>query len=239
MDRVCPLLALAGDRRSAVDGVDAAHRCHAEIPPAPLDRAMQAQLCLTVAHERCERYLGYLGRTGTTQPGRSSAGAGLVSTRLLLAPQPAWRGIAGRATAARPLPLLAAGAGILAIGIGAAAVAGALNTPGLLALDATPSATPGATPTPRPTLTPRPTPSATPASTPSPTPTPIPTPVATPAPTVAPTPAPPPPQTYVVQEGDTLAAIAQRFGTTTQALQQANGIDDPNQIVIGQVLVIP
>ena len=65
--------------------------------------------------------------------------------------------------------------------------------------------------------------------------------MATPAPTVAPTPAPPPPQTqtYVVQEGDTLAAIAQRFGTTTQALQQANGIDDPNQIVIGQVLVIP
>jgi LysM repeat protein len=42
-----------------------------------------------------------------------------------------------------------------------------------------------------------------------------------------------------VQQGDTLAAIAQRFGTTTQALQQANGIEDPNQIVIGQVLVIP
>jgi LysM repeat protein len=62
----------------------------------------------------------------------------------------------------------------------------------------------------------------------------------TPIPTVAPTPAPPPPQqTYTVQQGDTLAAIAQRFGTTTQALQQANGIEDPNQIVIGQVLVIP
>jgi len=62
-------------------------------------------------------------------------------------------------------------------------------------------------------------------------------------PTVAPTPTPPPPpppqQTYVVQEGDTLAAIAQRFGTTVSALQAANGIEDPDEIIIGQVLVIP
>jgi len=43
----------------------------------------------------------------------------------------------------------------------------------------------------------------------------------------------------VVQEGDTLAAIAQRFGTTVAALQQANGIDDPNEIIVGQVLTIP
>ena len=43
----------------------------------------------------------------------------------------------------------------------------------------------------------------------------------------------------MVQEGDTLAAIAQRFGTTASAIQAANGIDDPDEIVIGQVLVIP
>nr|MBA2633373.1 LysM peptidoglycan-binding domain-containing protein [Chloroflexota bacterium] len=41
-----------------------------------------------------------------------------------------------------------------------------------------------------------------------------------------------------VQAGDTLAAIAQRFGTTVEALQAANGIEDPDEIVIGQVLVI-
>ncbi len=48
-----------------------------------------------------------------------------------------------------------------------------------------------------------------------------------------------PQPTYTVAEGDTLAAIAQRFGTTVAALQAANGIDDPDEIVIGQVLVIP
>jgi LysM repeat protein len=42
-----------------------------------------------------------------------------------------------------------------------------------------------------------------------------------------------------VQEGDTLAAIAQRFGTSASALQVANGIEDPDEILIGQVLVIP
>jgi LysM repeat protein len=50
---------------------------------------------------------------------------------------------------------------------------------------------------------------------------------------------PPPPQTYTVAEGDTLAAIAQQFGTSVEALQQANGIEDPDEIVVGQVLVIP
>jgi LysM repeat protein len=43
----------------------------------------------------------------------------------------------------------------------------------------------------------------------------------------------------VVQEGDTLAAIAERFGSTVSALQEANGIEDPDEIVIGQRLVIP
>ncbi len=39
--------------------------------------------------------------------------------------------------------------------------------------------------------------------------------------------------------GDTLALIAERFGTTVAALQAANDIDDPNTLTIGQVLVIP
>lgn len=222
-----------------IDGVDGAHRCHAEDPPATLDRATQAQLCLTPAHERCERFGGFVARSAAMTPGRSTVGDGFVSTRMLLAPQPAWRGIAGRASGARPGPLIAAGAGVLAVGIGTAAVVG-----GILAPRQEPVASGTREPSPsatvEPTRRPTPSPTATPTLSPtlSPTPTPIP---ATPAPTVAPTvaPTPVPQQTYTVQQGDTLTAIAQRFGTTTTALQQANGIEDPNQIVIGQVLIIP
>ena len=61
----------------------------------------------------------------------------------------------------------------------------------------------------------------------------------TPSPVVTPAPTPAPQTTYVVVAGDTLALIADRFGTTVAALQAANGIDDPNTINIGQVLVIP
>lgn len=44
---------------------------------------------------------------------------------------------------------------------------------------------------------------------------------------------------YVVQPGDTLWEIAQRFGITQQELADANGISDPNQLREGQELVIP
>jgi LysM repeat protein len=46
-------------------------------------------------------------------------------------------------------------------------------------------------------------------------------------------------QTYVVREGDSLSAIASRFGVSEQAIQQANGITDPNSIYAGQELTIP
>lgn len=65
---------------------------------------------------------------------------------------------------------------------------------------------------------------------PGPTPTPQPPPS---------TPVPPSNQTYVVQPGDTLSKIARQFGTTVQALVQANNIVNPNLIYVGQVLVIP
>jgi LysM repeat protein len=72
------------------------------------------------------------------------------------------------------------------------------------------------------------------------TPDPTVTPEVTPTPAAVATPVPPPqPVTYVVQAGDTLAAIAQRFGTTVQAIQAANGIDDPDEILVGTELVIP
>lgn len=56
------------------------------------------------------------------------------------------------------------------------------------------------------------------------------------APTTAPAPAV---TTYEVQRGDTLSAIAQRFGTTVDALVAANGLADPDVLAVGQVLAIP
>lgn len=44
---------------------------------------------------------------------------------------------------------------------------------------------------------------------------------------------------YVVQAGDTLLAIAQKTGTTVEALQQLNQFPDPSQLVIGQAILIP
>jgi nucleoid-associated protein YgaU len=44
---------------------------------------------------------------------------------------------------------------------------------------------------------------------------------------------------YVVQRGDTLAAIAIRFGTTVDAIVTLNELTDPNAIEVGQELRIP
>ncbi|HLB26368.1 MAG TPA: polysaccharide deacetylase family protein [Dehalococcoidia bacterium] len=49
----------------------------------------------------------------------------------------------------------------------------------------------------------------------------------------------PPGVRYVVQAGDTLTAIADRFGTTVEAIVEANGLADPDEIVVGQILFIP
>jgi LysM repeat protein len=235
MDRVCPLLALAADRRTAVDGVDGGHRCHALEPPAPLERDRQSRLCLVPAHQRCERYLAYLGRGGSPQPGAAAIADGLRSTRMLLTPEPAWRGMAGRAR--RSSRGVAVAGAVLAVGAtGAAIVAANVTAPDELAATS-PTMTPSASP--RPTSPPSVTPSATAVPTPSPTVVPTATPAPTPVPaTPAPTPAPTP-RTYVVQAGDTLALIAQQFGVSVSALQAANGIEDPDEIVIGDVLVIP
>ncbi len=44
---------------------------------------------------------------------------------------------------------------------------------------------------------------------------------------------------HTVQRGESLSSIARRYGTTWQAIAQANGIVNPNQIYAGQKLKIP
>lgn len=56
--------------------------------------------------------------------------------------------------------------------------------------------------------------------------------------------APPPfytptPTLHLVQAGQTLGSIAQQYGVTVEAMLQANGLNDPNRIDVGQVLIIP
>ena len=44
---------------------------------------------------------------------------------------------------------------------------------------------------------------------------------------------------YVIQEGDTLPLLAQRFGTTVRVLVELNALKDPRSLVPGTRLLIP
>jgi LysM repeat protein len=66
-------------------------------------------------------------------------------------------------------------------------------------------------------------------------------PFVTPSPSPSPTSTPPAQQQFhVVEGGDTLNRIAQKYGVTVDAIMQANGFTDRNRILrIGERLVIP
>jgi tetratricopeptide (TPR) repeat protein len=67
-------------------------------------------------------------------------------------------------------------------------------------------------------------------------PTPVPT--ATPKPIPSPTPIPTS-ALHTVERGNTLQAIANKYGVSINELIEINGIEDPNELYIGQVLLIP
>jgi LysM repeat protein len=54
----------------------------------------------------------------------------------------------------------------------------------------------------------------------------------------APTPTPEP-FAYVVEEGDSLGSIAQQFGVSAVSIMEANNLQNPNNVFIGQRLTIP
>lgn len=122
---------------------------------------------------------------------------------------------------------------------------------------------PSVTPTPRPTRTTQPTRPPAPTATTEPTPTETPpatevppteiVPTEIPPTEIPPTPtdAPPPPaptapprqvaRRYVVQSGDTLRSIAERFDVSVEALLRYNGLttDEGDSLSVGQELLIP
>jgi LysM repeat protein/membrane protease YdiL (CAAX protease family) len=51
--------------------------------------------------------------------------------------------------------------------------------------------------------------------------------------------APPPVNVHVVEEGETLSMIAEWYGTTLDELLRLNDVPDPNNVPVGQALILP
>lgn len=228
---ICPfLMAEAGVWRLAVASRD--HRCTAVSPPAVLAVEKQERLCLTERHPTCATYLASLAaREARLSPvgehptrwrlGRTTSviedRGGVVSLIVgLLLDRRRWPAI----------PALLLVATLLTLAISGFRP----DLPASVVASPTPSATTPPTPSTPPTASP----TATPTPTPSPSPTVAPSPTATVGPSPQPT-----HRTYRVRGGDTLTAIAARYGTTVRAIAELNGITDPSRLQVGQVLLIP
>jgi LysM repeat protein len=242
---------MATDRRTICGGFDPDHHCWSTTPPEPLTRVQQLSICLGPAHTECPRYRVPSRRAGEPV----SPDARIYPSHLVVEPETAWRALGargGKGRAARAAAGLIAVAvlGTLSVTSGMAGHVGELAAAAELAaggrgrlpsaeatmlLSASPTAVPSAASAPATSPVPSPTAEATPTVEPTASPAGTPPPTQTPIPSAAPTPV----RRYVVQAGDTLGAIAQRFGVTVEALKAANGIADENLITEGQVLVIP
>lgn len=121
----------------------------------------------------------------------------------------------------RLVPLLLGGLAVVLLVVGLFFVVLWLTGDGPPAM---PSFLASKTPTPTETATPRP-PTATPTIT------------LTPEPSLTPTPSGP--QTYIVEPGDTLSSIADKFGVDVVLLMAANGITDPDQLFVNDEITIP
>jgi nucleoid-associated protein YgaU len=125
---------------------------------------------------------------------------------------------------------LAAPATIVVVGVALGAL---VLARGPLAPGSSPGGDDAASPSPAGTVVPA-TGSPDAAPTAGPTAPPSPRPTATPAPSTTPR-----PTSYKVRSGDTLTAIAIRFGTTVAEISALNNIANPSLIRVGQVLRIP
>ena len=239
LPRGCPfLLAEGGGWRLALPTRE--HRCTAFTPPSPLSPEKQARLCLTPTHTACATFIASLAAREVRLGAPSSPRAtrwGLARTTTVIEDAGGLR--------ARLLAMLldrrrwpAIPAVLLVATLFTLAVSGFRSGVPTTAVATASPAAPATTPIPTPTAAP---PSTAPTVTPAPAPTPsAPTATPAPSPTVVPTPRPAPAvRTYRVQSGDTLGAIAARFGVTVRAITVLNNISESSILSIGQLLRIP
>jgi LysM repeat protein len=221
---VCPYLrATSGEWRSVVPSRD--HLCSAQSPAMPLGLETQRRFCLAEP-AACERF------RAATEAREAFAPVLPIRPIARTAPVVLER---GRAPLAIPVSIDRRAAGQAALAIVMIAAAAAL----IFARGSQPNGATGqvASPSPTPTSTATAEPSAAGSPTPSPATSPSASPTTRPSPT--PRPSAVARHTYRVRPGDTLGAIALRFGTTVKAISALNGIKDPSLIRPGQVLKIP
>lgn len=233
ISRGCPfLIAETGGWRLDVPARD--HRCAAVSPPAALSLEKQGRLCLTAAHAGCATYLASMSARGDrigSAPTERVTRWGLARTTTVIEDSGGMRSrVVGLVLDRGRWPAIPAV--ILVVTLLVLAVSGLRGVGNVAVATASPThaATAAATsaPTTLPTGTPEPVATASPAPSIAPSPT--------PAPTVKPKPTF---RTYVVVSGDSLSAIAARFGTTSKAIADLNGILVSSTIHPGQVLKIP
>jgi LysM repeat protein len=238
--RGCPfLVAESGGWRLGLPSRE--HRCGAFSPPASLAPEKQARLCLTPKHTGCATYLASQSarteRIGTA-PVRRATRWGLARTTSVIEDPGGIRArlhgavLDRRRWPAIPALILITTLLVLALsglrgGLPAAAVA-----------TATPGQATHAVPTLPATMQPD---AASPiasvaASSTMPSSAPASAAAATPAASTRPAASF---RTYKVRSGDTLGAIASRYGTTVSALVALNHLSDAGRLRIGQVLLIP
>ncbi len=226
---VCPYLGLADDPATHLVFPSHSQRCHATTRPSTIETAKQAKDCLTEAHTACSRYRPY-----PTPVPHGAVRAAMAAEALEPGHPTRPQGSGQRAPwTALVAAIIVLGLVGIVLGVGLASIMGgtppAAGSPG-------PGVTAGTPPSPTRASTPAP--SQTPI--PTPTATPIPTLTATPPPSAEPTPTPAPtPLVHRVRRGETLTGIAERYSVTIEAIRKANGLQDPNLIVVGQLLVIP